>query len=86
MNRILLGTVAALALSASIAAATPLTDSIVAGFQAQGYSNIQIETGRTQIRVEAVRAGRKVEVIYDAATGAILHQEFDDYDGDDGTR
>lgn len=79
-------TAAALTLVAGAAAASPLTDLLVAAWQAQGYDRIEIETGPTQIKVEAIRGTQKAEVIYDAATGAILRQEFERVDSDDNTR
>ncbi len=79
-------TAAALILAAGSATASPLTDSLVAAWQAQGYQRIEIETGPTQVKVEAIRGTQKAEVVYDAATGAILRQEFERVDGDDNTR
>ena len=55
----------------------PITaDELVAAYQAEGYTKIEVKTGLTQIKVEAIMGTTKVEVIYDAATGAILKQEI----------
>lgn len=65
----------ALILSATMSFAAVTADSLVTAYQAQGYTRIEVKTGPTQIKVEAVKGTTKVEVIYDAATGAILDQE-----------
>jgi hypothetical protein len=76
---------AALVIAAGGASASPLTDSLIAAWQAQGYERIEIETGPTQVKVEAIRGTEKAEVIYDAATGAILRQEFERVDAGENT-
>ncbi len=65
---------AAFAMSASMAMAITAND-LVAAYQAEGYTKIEVITGLTQIKVEAVKGTAKVEVIYDGATGAVLAQE-----------
>lgn len=55
-------------------------------YQAQGYTRVEIKTGPTQIKVEAIRGTTKTEVIYDKATGAVLKSETEAVDGDDNTR
>ena len=65
----------ALIFAASMAMAAITADELVAAYQAQGYARIEVKTGPTQIKVEAVTGQTKVEVVYDAATGAILQQE-----------
>jgi len=65
----------ALILSATMSFAAVTADSLVTAYQAEGYTRIEVKTGLTQIKVEAVKGTTKVEVIYDAATGAILDQE-----------
>jgi hypothetical protein len=67
----------ALMLSAGIASAAITADDLVTTYQAQGYTTIEVKTGPTQIKVEAVLGRTKVEAIYDAATGAVLKQESD---------
>ena len=56
---------------------------LVAAYQDSGFTRIEVETGITQIKVEAIRDGQKIEVIYDIATGAILKQETERARGDD---
>lgn len=65
----------ALIFSASMSFAAVTADSLVTAYQAEGYTRIEVKTGLTQIKVEAVKGTTKVEVIYDAATGAILKEE-----------
>ena len=74
MKRFMLMT-AAFTFSASMAVAAVTANDLVSAYQAQGYTKIEVTTGLTQIKVEARMGKAKVEVIYDAATGAILKQE-----------
>ena len=53
------------------------TDALVADLQQQGYSWIEVKRGPTQIEVEAVRGTKKIETVYDIATGAVLDHETD---------
>jgi hypothetical protein len=66
---------AAMILSGSMAFAAVTAEGIAADLQAQGYTAIEIKRGPTQMKVEAVNGTRKVEVIYDIASGTILKQE-----------
>ena len=81
MKKILLASVATLALSAGTAMASSFTDQIVAGLQSQGFARIEILEGTTQVKVEAIRGTTKLELIYDLATGAVLKQETATIDG-----
>ncbi len=65
---------AAFAVTAHSAVALTAAD-LATSYQTDGYSYIQIRTGATQIKVEAVKDGQKVEVIYDAAMGTVLKTE-----------
>ena len=65
----------ALIFSATMSLAAITADDLVASYQAEGYTRIEVKTGLTQIKVEAISGSTKVEVIYDAATGAILKQQ-----------
>lgn len=86
MKKTLLATTAALALATSPALAQSATDQIIADLQAQGFTYIEIKEGPSQIKVEAVRDGTKLEVVYDAATGDILKQETEAAEGEYATR
>ena len=73
MKRILLTT--AFSLVAGLAQAGITSTQVVDLFTSQGYTNIEVTTGLTQMKVEAVMGSVKLEVIYDLNTGAILQQE-----------
>ena len=86
MKKFLLSTTAAIALASNALYAQSITDQIVSQLQAQGYESIEIENGQTQIKVEAILNGRKLEVVYDALTGVILNEEVSTADDDDTLR
>ena len=65
--------------------AEPLEDQVIDHLQGQGFTRIEVKTGLTQIKVEAVRGNREVEIIYDSATGRILKQEVNRVDAGDDT-
>ena len=65
----------AMIFSATMVVAAITADDVVATYQTKGYTTISVATGLTQIKVEAVLGHRKLEAIYDIATGAILRQE-----------
>ena len=69
--------VLALGIAAGGAQAQSLTDQIVTDLQARGFSGIEIKEGLGQTKVEAVRDGRKIEAVYDQASGRILKQEWE---------
>jgi hypothetical protein len=75
MTRIayLAATVVFLATSAAQAAIDPAA--LGRQWFAEGYSAVEVTVGRSQVKVEGIRGGQKVEAVYDAATGAILKQE-----------
>lgn len=53
---------------------------------AAGYTRVEVKTGPTQIKVEAIRGTEKLETIYDAATGTVLSREVQLVDAGDDTR
>jgi len=73
--KLLSTTALALAFSAAATMAAVNTDAVIAGLQAQGYTSIEVKTGPTQVKVEAIRGVRQLEVIYDKNTGAVLKTE-----------
>jgi len=85
MKRILLTSVAMLALTASAGLAQSATDQIVSGLQVQGFTRIEIDEGPTQIKVEAIRGTTKVEYVYDRSTGVVLSEEVERVGADDDT-
>ena len=62
----------ALLFSATMAFGAITADELAAQFQNDGYSYIQIKTGLTQIKVEAVKDGVRIENVYDIETGSVL--------------
>lgn len=63
------------ALPAFSAMAAIDTNGLIASYQAEGYATIEVTKGLNQTKVEALKEGVKVEVIYDNATGAVLKSE-----------
>lgn len=51
------------------------TAGLIAGYQAEGYTSIEVTRGVNQTKVEAVRDTFKVEAVYDNDTGATLKSE-----------
>jgi Mg-chelatase subunit ChlI len=71
-----LGLVAAMMVfSAQMATAAITSDSVIASYQAEGYTRIEVRIGPTQMKVEAIKGNVKVETIYDIATGTVLKTE-----------
>lgn len=70
------------ALTAMTAQAEVNVDRLVASYQAEGYTSIEVTKGRTQTKVEAIKGDVKIEVIYDTATGQILKNETDSAAGE----
>lgn len=73
MKKLLLSAAFSLVAGSALAAVT--AQQLVSAYQSEGFTAIEVVTGATQIKVEAVRNGTKLEVIYDAASGAIVKQE-----------
>ncbi|OOY05129.1 PepSY domain-containing protein [Thioclava sp. F28-4] len=72
-----LAALAALAVSAHMAQAEVSTDGIAADLQANGFTNVEIKVGPTQVKAEGYNPnGTKIEVVYDRATGKIQKQEM----------
>jgi hypothetical protein len=87
MKKILLSTTAAFLLTTSaVSAQSNYVDQVVRALQAEDYDSIEVKTGPTQFKVEAIRNGMKLEVVYDLLTGAILEQEIERADSDDDDR
>lgn len=74
MKRTLMMT-AGMIFAANMAFAAITTDTVAADLTAQGYTSIEITKGLTQIKVEAANGTQTLEVVYDIATGAVLHHE-----------
>ena len=75
---------AAFALWSAAANAGAFEEMVIERYQEMGFQFIEVKEGLTQTKVEAIMAdGRKVEVIYDRATGQILKQENERADSDE---
>ena len=68
-------TVSALVLSSTMAFAALTTETVVADLQGQGYTRVEVKTGPTQTKFEAIKGSEKLEVIYDNASGNVLKTE-----------
>ena len=77
---------AAVAFSATMASAAITANDVVATYQSQGYSYVQVKDGISQIKVEAIKDGVKLEVIYDKASGNVIRQESGAADASEATR
>ena len=66
---------AAVAFSAGMAQAAISANDVVKSFQDAAYTHIEVVEGPTQIKVEAIKDGVKIEVIYDKISGAAIKTE-----------
>ena len=73
MKKQLMLTAAAIAFTATMATADTI-DNIVAALTAEGYERIHIRPGTDAIRVAAIKDGVRLDVAYDADTGAVLSE------------
>ncbi|MDZ4312344.1 MAG: PepSY domain-containing protein [Cypionkella sp.] len=60
---------------ASTAQAAITVQDVVRTYQDAAYTHIEVKEGPTQIKVEAVKDGVKLEVVYDKASGAEVKRE-----------
>ncbi len=51
------------------------TQQVIDTLSTQGFTRIEIKTGPTQIKVEAIRGTEKLEQVFDSASGTILKSE-----------
>ena len=66
---------AAFAFAGSMASAAITANDVVKSYQDAAYTYIEVKDGLTQIKVEAIKDGVKVEAVYDKATGDVLKTE-----------
>jgi hypothetical protein len=66
---------AALALSTSVAQAAVTADDIWQTYKDAGFSAIEVRETATTVKVEAVKDGVKLELVYDKATGDVIKRE-----------
>ncbi|MBP6736747.1 MAG: PepSY domain-containing protein [Rhodobacteraceae bacterium] len=74
---------AMLLMSTTLSHAAITSDDLISQYQAQGYTRIEIKVGTTLAKVEAIKDGQKVEVLYDLVTGAVLKTETEAVDAGD---
>ena len=74
---------ALVALLPVMAEASPLIDTKVTALQAEGYDRIEVKTGRTQTKIEAIRGAEKLEVVYDISVGVKYRSRDRDFVGRD---
>ncbi|MCU0906565.1 MAG: PepSY domain-containing protein [Rhodobacteraceae bacterium] len=67
--------IAVLLSTSAMAQGSAFATQVVQNLQGLGYTYIEVDTGPTQMKVEAVRGTDKLEVVYDLASGAILREE-----------
>ena len=77
---------AAIALSSGAAFAAIDGNQLADDYLAQGYTYVEVKVGPTQTKVEAIKDGVKVEVVYDNDTGSIVKQEQETVGGDDASK
>lgn len=65
----------AFALAAGMAFAQDATQAMIDQFKADGYTRIEVKTGASQTKIEAIKDGQKVEVVVDNATGEVIKRE-----------
>ena len=66
---------AALALSAGMARAAITGNDVVRSYQEAAYNHIEVKEGPTQIKVEAIKDGVVIEVVYDKVSGEVIKTE-----------
>ena len=77
---------AVIALTAGAAVAAIDGNQLADDYLAKGYTFVEVKVGPTQTKVEAIKGGVKVEVVYDNATGDIVKQESESAEDDDAGR
>jgi hypothetical protein len=73
---------ASAALFANVAYAAVDAQALADSYLAEGYTFVEVKTGPTQTKVEAIKGETEVEVIYDNETGDIISQESQAADAD----
>ncbi|WP_085896507.1 PepSY domain-containing protein [Limimaricola soesokkakensis] len=82
MRKVFMAATAFVALGATPALASPKGEMLMQKYRAAEYTRVEIKEGPTQYKVEAVKNGRKVEVVYDRKL-RILKKEYEKADADD---
>ena len=66
---------AAVAFTGSMALASLAPETLVTTYQNNGYTNIEVNVGATQLQIEAIKDNVKIEAVYDIVTGEIVKSE-----------
>lgn len=66
---------AALIVSAGFAQAAITANDIVQSYQDAAFTSIEVTEGPTLIKVEAIKDGVKLEILYDKASGEVIRRE-----------
>jgi hypothetical protein len=74
---------AAIMLTTSAAFAAIDGNALADAYLAEGYTFVEVKVGPTQTKVEAIKGGTKVEVIYDNETQKIIKSEKEKADADE---
>ena len=82
----LLSYTAAVLLTTGAAFAAIDGNALADAYLAEGYSFVEVKVGLTQTKVEAIKDGIKVEVIYDNETQDIIKREREAADAGDADR
>jgi hypothetical protein len=77
---------AAMTFSAGMAFAAIDAQSLADSYIAEGYTYVEIKQGPTQTKLEAIKDGTYVEVVYSNETGEILSQETQAVDPEDAAK
>ena len=84
-TRLMLFTAAAAAFSANLAYAAIDQHALADSYIADGYSYVEIKQGPTQTKLEAIKDGVVVDVVYSNETGEIISQESQAVDPEHAT-
>ena len=60
-------------------------EDVIADLRAEGFDYFEVKNGPTQVKIEAIRGGDKVELVIDRESGAVLKREIESA-GDDAGR
>ena len=81
MRRNLLASAGVSLLLAAPAMGETFAERVVEQLAADGFRALEVKNGPTETKVEAIRGGTRLEVVYDRATGQIVEQEVEPFTG-----
>ena len=77
---------AALIVSAGIAQAAITVDDVVKSYQGAAFTSIEVTESPALIKVEAIKDGVKLEILYDKASGDVIRREQSAASASDATK